>query len=120
MNTRIAGWVILFLAVGVCPCLAQLNDKPAVSPNGIRLGDPVVQRWQVGAVVQAPNGPVQNLLITIPVPTDWPEQTVKVIDENLSPNIGQVGYRIVDGAVKQMMVGVPAIPPGGSSCRADV
>ena len=113
MTSRIAGLTLFLLGLCHWQCWAQLNEKPELSPNGIQLGEPVVQRWQVGVSVQAPNGPVRNLLITIPVPTDWPEQTVKVLEEDLSPNIGQVGYRIVDNGVKQMMVGIPAVPPGG-------
>jgi hypothetical protein len=111
--SRLASLSVMFTLFASMPCMAQLNDRPAASPNGIQLGDAVTQRWQVGAVVQAPSGPVRNLLITIPVPTDWPEQIVKVVDEDLSPNIGRVAYRVVDAGVKQMIVTIPAVAPGG-------
>lgn len=113
MFSRIAILTLILSLFAGLPCQAQLNDRPVASPNGIQLGDAVTQRWQVGAVVQAPSGPVRNLLITIPVPTDWPEQTVKVVDEDLSPNIGRVGYRVIAAGVKQMVVTIPAVPPGG-------
>ena len=112
-NSVAGGFLLLIVGCLPMPAWAQLNEQPELSPNGIQLGDPVVQRWQVGAVVQAPNGPVRNLLITIPIPTDWPEQTVKVLEEEISPNVGQVGYRVVADGVKQMLVGIPAVPPGG-------
>ena len=103
-NSVAGGFLLLIVGCLPMPAWAQLNEQPELSPNGIQLGDPVVQRWQVGAVVQAPNGPVRNLLITIPIPTDWPEQTVKVLEEEISPNVGQVGYRVVADGVKQMLV----------------
>ena len=113
MLNRVAILIVFCAMLGSSTCMAQLNEKPPLSPHGIQLGDPVIQRWQVGAVVQAPNGPVRNLLITIPVPTNWPEQVVKGVQEDLSPNIGRVGYRTVDAGVKQMIVTIPAVAPGG-------
>ncbi len=82
------------------------------SPYAAQRGAPSVIRWQVGAIVRANQGPVRGLGITIPVPTDWPDQTVKIDEESFSPHVANVDYRTIDGGVRQMLVSIPAIEPG--------
>lgn len=84
------------------------EEKPSKGP---RYGEPIVQRWQVGAEIRATGGPVMGLFVTIPIPTDWPEQKVELIDEDMSRNVGRVNYRILDDGVKQMLVTVPQVRP---------
>ena len=52
---------------------------------------------------------------TVPVPIDWPEQTVKIVDEELSPHVRKIEYRLVDGTVKQMMVRIANLKSGESA-----
>lgn len=80
--------------------------------QGTRLGDEEVQRWKVGLTVQAPAGPVQGIRGTVPVPTDWPEQSVRIVDEHFSPQVQRVRYRVLDDGVKQMLVQIPALKAG--------
>jgi len=49
---------------------------------------------------------------TVPVPTDWPEQQVKLVDEELSPTVKNVKYRVIGGTVKQMRIEIPQLPSG--------
>jgi hypothetical protein len=49
---------------------------------------------------------------TLPVPMDWPEQTVKVVKEEKSPGVGAVTYRTQTGGVKQMIVTIPRLAAG--------
>lgn len=92
----------------------QLNKKDETPDNGkgVKLGKPVTQRWKVGAIIRATGGPCRDLFITIPIPTDWNEQTVKVVEEDFSKNLGRVSYRVLDDGVKQMVITVPQIAPG--------
>ncbi len=48
----------------------------------------------------------------LPVPMDWPEQTVKTIDEQKSANVNSITFRVLDGGVKQMIVGVARLDAG--------
>lgn len=91
---------------------AQLGREPESAAVGVRLGEPQTLYWQVGTVVRAEQGPVRGLTITIPVPTDWPEQTVKIVEEDFSPHVGNVDYRTLPGNLKQMLVVVPGVDPG--------
>ena len=45
----------------------------------------------------------------IPVPIDWPEQKVRVVEEDVTPN-ATIGYKMVDDTVKLMVVRIPHLP----------
>lgn len=70
-----------------------------------------VERWQIGLVVTAKAGPCAEMLGTVALPVDWPEQEVKVLEENVSPFASNLSYRMID-TVRQMMVEIPQIPAG--------
>jgi transglutaminase-like putative cysteine protease len=62
-------------------------------------------------VIKAVGGPCGGMQGSIPVPTDWPEQQVRVDDEEISPFIPRITYRDV-GGVRQMVFTVPQLPAG--------
>lgn len=87
-----------------------LGTRPA--DKGVRYAeDEDVQRWQVGVEVQALSE-CRNIYATAPVPTDWPEQRVEVIEEDLSPEVRDLKYRVLDNGVRQMMVFIPRLAQG--------
>lgn len=63
-------------------------------------------------MVQARTGPCAGVFCTIPVPTDWPEQDVKVVDEKISDSVGRVRYRNLDGQIRQMILTIPRLNAG--------
>ncbi|MCH5372865.1 MAG: transglutaminase-like domain-containing protein, partial [Planctomycetes bacterium] len=85
-------------------------DAPR-EPGGIQLDKPLTQRWQVGVIIQASGGPSAGLFGTLPIPTDWPEQKVRVVEEDVSPLVSATSYRELDG-VRQMLFKVPRLPAG--------
>lgn len=80
-------------------------------PGGIQLDKPLTQRWQVGVIVQASGGPSASLYGTLPIPTDWPEQTVRIVTEDVSPLVTATTYRDLSG-VRQMLFKIPRLPAG--------
>lgn len=80
-------------------------------PDGAPLGKTVTQRWRAGMTVVAEGGPCSNLVGTIPVPIDWPEQQVTVVNEEISP-LARISYETIEGGMKQMVVKVPNLPAG--------
>src|SRR5262245_15529952 len=90
--------------------LASADDA-----RGIRLGTQTTSKWRFGVVVKAPAGPVTGVRATLPVPMDWPEQTVKKIDEQKTSNIDSVTYRSLDGGVRQMVVSILRLPTGSEA-----
>src|SRR4051812_15892738 len=72
------------------------------------------QKWEFGISVRAVGGPCAGLLGTFPVPTDWPEQQVKLAGEQMSPTVQRHSYRAGDG-LKQMVFEVPQLPAGSTA-----
>lgn len=110
----------IFLLAGLAvfcsrPALHAADKKPnklqAPNNNGVKFGKVTTQRWQVGVILSARNGGCRELISTIPVPTDWPEQKARIVDEEISA-FAHVDYRMLDNGVKQMVVSIPHLPAG--------
>jgi len=91
------------------PVWAQLSkpDEP-----GIRLGDEVTVKYKAGIIVEATSGTVRGLVGLAPVPLDWPEQQVRIDEEDISPSVRDVKFRMLGKTAKQMVVSVPRLDPG--------
>jgi len=100
----------LLLTVSPSAALGQFTS-PADS-DGVRFGESRTRRYQVGVIVTATGGPCRGLFATVPVPTDWPEQDVRIVDEDLSPEVRDVRYRSLNGGVKQMLIDIPQLALG--------
>ena len=102
--------VILGLLVGLVPAtgLSPADDDASVA---IRLTNPRTVRWQFGVVVRA-RGETTGIVATLPVPMPWPEQEVKVLAEDVTPQVRSVQYRVLDHGVKQMAVSIPRLAAG--------
>ncbi len=108
-----------YFLVTICMLASSLLTQPAFCQFGTpdpgkeeRLGREIVQRWKVGTKLSAIGGVVQGLTITIPVPTNWDEQTVKIVEEDFTRNVLNVSYRDLRDGVRQMVVRVPRVQPG--------
>lgn len=115
MRRAIAVFVSLMVFATIVPSLrAQFGDdkKPAAKPNGVKLDKQKTQRWKCGVIVNATGGGCAGLFGTIAVPTDWPEQTVKIVEEEITPNVQRVAYRVLDNGVKQMLISIPRMSGG--------
>lgn len=105
------GLAAVLLAAAFAP-RASAQFGVSQPEGGPRLGKTATQRWKVGVVLQAAGGPVANVYGTIPVPTDWPEQQVKVVGDDVTPT-ARITYRVVERSIRQMVFEIPAIPAGG-------
>jgi transglutaminase-like putative cysteine protease len=69
-------------------------------------------RIRVGAEITG-RGPARNVVASVAVPLDCPEQQVKIISEDISGDVGTVDYRPVSGGeVKQMVITIPRLASG--------
>jgi hypothetical protein len=109
---RCAIVAVQLILVLICPLAA--DDR------GIRLSQHTTSKWRFGVVVKAPQGPVTGIRATLPVPMDWPEQTVKKVSEQKTPNVNAVTYSTLDGGVKQMIVTIPRLSAGGEASAVAV
>jgi hypothetical protein len=89
------------------PAAAQFKEGDA---GGARMGESRTVKWRVGLEVTAVGGPCKGIVGYSPVPVSWPEQEVKIAEQDLSPGV-KVGYQPVD-EIKAMVVHIPVIQPG--------
>lgn len=100
-------WLLQFLG-GV---LLFWSTLPAADAPGIRLGEPTVSLWRFGLTIRAA-GETSGILATLPIPMDWPEQKIKLLREDKSPQIAKLNYRTLDNGVKQLIVAIPKLAAG--------
>jgi len=93
--------LLLLLAVWV-PASARAQT--------IRFDDAKPQRWQVGMTVAA-TGAITGINATVPVPRPWPEQQVKIVDQDVSRDV-KIGYETLAGGVTQMKITIPRLNRG--------
>lgn len=72
-------------------------------------------RRRLGAKITARGGSLQKLTVTFPVPMDWPEQKVKIVDRDVSPNVARTTSRTLSGGVEQFEFFVPRLASGESA-----
>jgi hypothetical protein len=90
--------------------------KGGEEPGGIRFGETKTQKWRCGVQVDAFGGPCRNIIGYIAFPSEWPEQEVRIVGEDISPE-AKVSYETLDGTAKLMMVKIPFLG-GGHSAKA--
>jgi hypothetical protein len=108
-NWLLATISIFLLAATGLSQEAAVSTTAAEAPTESR-----TQKWEFGISIRAVGGPCAGLLGTFPVPTDWPEQQVKVSSEQISPSVQRHNYRSSDG-LKQMVMEVPQLGAGDTA-----
>ncbi len=87
------------------------QQQPPAKESGPRLGEKRSETYYFGVVVLASRGPCEDVLATVPVPIDWPEQTITVLKEVKTAQVKRLEYVMVGGGgVKQMRVKIPDLP----------
>ena len=100
----------LLILAGYSLCVACARAEDSAQPR-LKLGEQSTSQWRFGLVVKAPAGAVNGIVATMAVPSDFPEQKVKIVKEEISPNVKRVSYRDL-GGVKQMVVSIPRVAAG--------
>ncbi len=109
MRLLLAGAILLCQGVSY----AQVVER--VPANGPQLGDPITKRYQVGCIVRASAGPCIGIVATVPVPMEWPEQVVQVIEEDKSQFVKTFKYNVLDNGVRQLQISIPQLPAGAEA-----
>ncbi len=92
---------------------ASTEETPDDGQRGPRLGKAVSTKYRAGMIFEArANGACKDLLGTAPVPTDFPEQKVRTLEENF-PRVARVDYRdLKEGGARQMVFRMRELKPG--------
>jgi hypothetical protein len=98
----------VFLASLSGSAFAQFKEA---DQGGMKLGEARVQHWRSGLVVDAVGGSCRGIVGYVPFPADWPEQDVKIVEEDVSHGV-KVTYQTEEGTVKLMKVTIVSVPSG--------
>ena len=89
----------------------QFQEEPS-DIHAPRFGAMGIQRYRVGVRVVAEGGRCRDIYATLPVPKDWPEQRVRIVQEDTTTDVRHLRFRDVDNAARQMIVEIPDLPAG--------
>ncbi|QDS89911.1 Transglutaminase-like superfamily protein [Rosistilla ulvae] len=106
------------LALGtamLCGSVAAQETSATAVEDRLEFLSPEKQLWQVGVKVMSAGSICEEIYATFPVPTNWPEQSVQVVDQNLSRYVDRWDTRDLLGGAKQVMVRMVNVPPNTAS-----
>ena len=69
------------------PRTHQLKDGE--SPGAVRYAAPRDSVWEFGWVISV-NGQAKGILATVPIPMDWPEQSIVEVSRDVTKNVGRI------------------------------
>ncbi len=84
-------------------------DPPAPGPT---YGNDSRVRVKLGVEISAPTASFRQLVVTFPLPLDWPEQSVEVVDQELSPRVTKIRNNVLADGVMQMVIHIPRLAAG--------
>ena len=97
------------------PAWAQFDTPAGKAPAGpAQLGETETHKWEFGVSISAVGGPCAGLFGTFPVPAEWPEQKVRLVNEEITPQVRRTSYRTTDG-VTQLLFEVPQLAAGDTA-----
>ena len=112
MMTRRTLMAVALVAVMASGSRGQFLEPSGGGETAVSLGDVRGQKYRVGVVVTAEGGPCRGIYATLPIPHEWPEQKVRVVAEETSPQVKSLRYRTLPGDIRQMVVEIPDLPTG--------
>ncbi|MGV3483726.1 MAG: transglutaminase-like domain-containing protein [Planctomycetaceae bacterium] len=83
------------------------SDADAAPAERLIYDSPRTQRWQIGLKLDTNGVTCNEVLATFPVPTDWPEQTVKVVSQQIDPSVSRWDVRDLPGGARQIVLTIP-------------
>lgn len=90
---------------------APAETKGSTAAAHLIFDSPQVQRWRIGLILQTPVTCTDGFA-TFPVPTDWPEQKVRVLEQKVDPAVTAWATRELPGGAKQVLVQMPRVLAG--------
>ena len=106
---RSAAVMLLWIALQPS-ALAQINLADA-DPY-LQLGETNLSRYRVGVSITASRGPVQNVVAMVAVPYACPEQTVEIVDVDVTSGIEHDYRTLPQGGARQLLLKIPYLPSG--------
>ncbi|MEC9094272.1 MAG: hypothetical protein VX438_16295 [Planctomycetota bacterium] len=74
--------------------LANFSPTWSQEKLGVRFSQGTTQQWEMGIEITS-RGTANGITAIFPVPIDWPEQKVKVLEANKTTNVSKVLTRFI-------------------------
>ena len=91
---------------------AAIGQEADTASGDVQLTNSQTTIWEMGISVSVAGGDAKGIVATCPLPVDWPEQTVKDLEQQVSEQVGKVTIKTLDDSVRQMIVTIPRLAPG--------
>ena len=93
------------------PCGAQLKDAATVeTASESRFAPATTQRFRVGAIVTAKNGPCRDIFAMVAVPLVCEGQAARIVEEDITPNVTEHTFReLKGGGATQLLLRIPRL-----------
>jgi hypothetical protein len=95
--------------------LRAQQEEEAAREKGIQLVNPSTLQVRIGLEATAQGGPCKNVTCSFPLPMDWPEQKVTIVDEEKSPLVRQTRMQVLNDGVKQCVFQIPRLPANATA-----
>jgi len=86
------------------------GDMP--SPR-LSYDNPKTQVWRIGLRLDAKGVECNDVWATFPVPMAWPEQTVRMVSQEIDPRVDRWSVRDLPGGARQVVLAMPRVAAGG-------
>lgn len=96
--------------------LADRADPASAAESVERLiyQEPKIQKWRIGLVLKTPVA-CTNVFATFPIPRDWPEQKVTLVDQTIDPLVTKWETREVANGAKQVALAMNRVPANSTA-----
>ncbi len=126
MSYRLGAWSLLavlcwaqpgsiFAQTAVESTVAANTSEPATATApkvpGLELIEPRTYRLRLVTRIEAPDGPLTNVVAMSPFPLEWPEQKLKLLSEKVSPG-AKVSEQIFKGQAGLLKLQAASVPQG--------
>ena len=94
------------LLVATCATTSADDETPSKRPPSANtFGPPVRTVWDFGLEITA-NDQARGITATVPIPMEWPEQAIQLLDENRSDGVGKFKQRDLTREAAQLQFNV--------------
>lgn len=123
LSLRLGAVVLLIVMMlrGASPLTGQddVEVSESENPAAPRLGETVESWWRFGMTIKS-SGRSTGIVATVPVPVDWPEQSVEEIAQQATENTRKLSYNNLTKSMRQLVIKVNRLGEGDTATASVV
>ena len=91
-----------------------LDEAQEISAGRLRFDNPKSQVWRIGLRLETRGIACGDVLATFPIPMPWPEQGIRVVQQEIDPRVDRWAVRNLPGGARQVVLTMPRVPAGST------